>query len=116
MVQITEESIRTSSQKKHSLNRELSSLDGDKIDAHLEKYNQLAARKASLATAIVTGKLAVERADNILLKEQAELEALREKNKIYKENKEAIENLKTLIKESDNIEQEISKKEHCYDR
>jgi DNA repair exonuclease SbcCD ATPase subunit/predicted phosphodiesterase len=82
-----------------------------KINEHISKYNSLIEKRDNLANSITTNNLIIERADSLLYKEQVELDALIVKSSEYEENKEAIENLKQLMLNKDNLRKEISLKE-----
>ena len=104
LVKITERKMSTISQDINRVGLEIQELDKNKVEEYLDKYYQLIDKKTNLATSIASAKLTIERADNLLFKEQVELDTLRTKSLEYDENKEAIENLKQLLKDHKNAQ------------
>jgi DNA repair exonuclease SbcCD ATPase subunit len=94
-----------------ALEGEISLLEPLKVASHLEKYGQLVEKRNQVATTIANSKLTIERADSSLFKEQVELDELRMKATEYEENKEAIENLKQLLTDRDNLKDQAVSKE-----
>ena len=110
LIQISESRIGQSKIRSTELNKEIDSLEPAKVEDYINKYNQLIDKKNNLSNSIANNKLTVERADNLLFKEQVELENLNSKSTEYEENKEAIENLKQLMKQRNEIKSEIKTK------
>ena len=115
LVQITESKISSGLQKIDALSAQVEELNPGKTEEYLNNYEQLLSKKANLATQIASSKLSIERAEATLFREQVELEELRSKNLEYSENKEAIENLKGLIKERANLQTLITQKRESID-
>ena len=82
-----------------------------KVDKYIEQYDALIEKRDNLANSITTSNLIIERADSLLFKEQIELDKLKSKATEYEENKEAIENLKQLMSDKENLEQQSRDKE-----
>ena len=97
LIQITESEMRDNAIQTNQLGAEIYSLEPHKVEDHMNKYDLLLEKKMSLASSIATSKLAIERADALIFREQVELENLKNKSKEYDQNKEAIENLKHLL-------------------
>ena len=111
LVQITQASMTKNAVETNTLGAEISSMEPKKIEDHMQKYELLLNKKANLATSIASAKLTIERADSLIFREQVELDELKNKNKEYIENKEAIENLKQLLKELKKHQQDIRNQE-----
>ena len=97
LIQITESEMRDNAIQTNELGAEIHSLEPDKVEDHMVKYDLLLEKKTALATSIATAKLTIERADALIFREQVELENLKNKSREYNQNKEAIENLKQLL-------------------
>jgi len=97
LVKITEAKMSENALKTNQLGEEINRLNPFQVEDHLKKYELLVDKKTEIATAIASAKLTIERSDSALFKEQVELEALKNRNEQYKQNKEAIENLKQLL-------------------
>ena len=101
LIQISQRTMNKVSNKLNQLGKEVSSMEPLKILDHIDKYNQLVDKRNNLATSIASNQLIIERAESSLFKEQVELENLQQKSAEYENNKEAIENLKQLLKDVD---------------
>ena len=111
LIQISEKKISDWSVKINDLGSSINQMNPTVINSHIEKYDRLLTKKSDLASKIATCKLKIERAESLLFKEQVELERLKSKSEEYNENKEAIENLKQLMAESDVLRKRIEDKE-----
>ena len=78
---------------------ELRSLDNDKVDEYIDKYNQVLTKKNGLATNLANDQIKIEKNKAELLKKSVFLQELCKKEGEYEENKEAIENLEHLLTE-----------------
>ena len=112
LIQISEARIRDNSIVTNQLGSAIRDLNPGIVEDHLYKYEQLLQKKTDLATKIATAKLEIERSDNLLFKEQVELESLNNKNREYHENRDAIENLKQLLSELATSQKEARNKEN----
>ena len=79
------------------LSEEIDALNPADVEAQLERYNKLEANKHSVSSDIADLNLEVEKNKNTVHTIDAELIELRAKRDEYEQNKEAIENLETLI-------------------
>ena len=82
-------------------------LNPEKVNDHLEKYQQVLNKKVNTSSRCTEIGLLIERDEStikLLLKEIEELEA---KEAIYEENKEAIENLETLVAEKNKLNKNL---------
>ena len=117
LIQISNEKMDTFSSEASFLEGQLSSLNPSRVASHLEKYEQLVEKKNDIANLVASSKLAIERADNLLFKEQLELDELKSKAEEYEENRESIENLKQLFLQRDKLRNSTTIKEkelsHC---
>ena len=107
LIQVVEDRMSANSTRANSIGEEIKSHDPEKVDGYIEKYNLLADKRNVLATSIATNKLTIEKADNLLFKEQVELEQLQVKSSEYEANKEVIENLKGLLQQRKDKDREI---------
>ena len=101
LIQICESRIATLSRDVNKTGEALNQNDPETIESHIEKYNLLLEKRNVLATSIANNKLFIEKAESSLFKEQVELQELQSKSFEYEQNKDAIENLKDLIKSRD---------------
>jgi len=97
LIQIAEEKMSENASQVNKIGEEIVSYEPEKVDDHIGKYNLLVDKRNVLATSIATSRLTIEKADNLLFKEQVEIEQLQTKNLEYETNKDAIENLKGLL-------------------
>jgi exonuclease SbcC len=81
------------------VNEELEDLNPDKLDEHLEKYNQLFDKQKDTENEISTTKLLIEKNEIALTSLEKELETLNQKSALYYDNKEVIENKGSFIKQ-----------------
>ena len=118
-VPIIGKTVSSKSRQIGSLSRKINEIgqshsfeEQSKVNDYIENYRRLLEKRNEVANLITTSNLVIERADNLLFKEQVELENLRTKNNEYQENKDAIENLKQLLAERDETKKVVeSKKE-----
>lgn len=115
LIQICESKRADAAQRSNEVGKIIGELEPFKINDHIEKYNQLVEKRNVLANSIANSKLVVERADNLLFKEQVELENLNNKSAEYEDNKEAIENLKQLIKDKELLTNHLKNKNNLLD-
>ena len=77
----TESKMGDNARETNQIGPEIHSMEPFKVDDHMAKYHLLLEKKTSLATAIATAKLTIERADALIFREQVELDNLKNKNK-----------------------------------
>jgi DNA repair exonuclease SbcCD ATPase subunit/DNA repair exonuclease SbcCD nuclease subunit len=80
-----------------SIASEIKSLNPMNVDAQLDKYHNIQKNKHSVSSAIADLNLEIERNKNTIHTTEAELVNLCAKRDEYEENKEAIENLESLL-------------------
>ena len=105
------EEISSVAQKINGIGEDISHEEMTKVDKYIEQYEALIQKRDNLANSITTSNLIIERADSMLFKEQVELDKLKSKATEYEENKEAIENLKQLMSDSEKLEKQSKHKE-----
>ena len=110
LIQIVDKKIADNETKTEQVKQEISNLRPEKVEEYLQNYDQLLEKKTALATKIATSKLTIERTDSSLFRDQVELENLKTKSVEYIENREAIENLKELLREKRSLESLVSRK------
>ena len=111
LIQIAECDMRDNAAQTNKLGSEIHSMNPERVEDYIQKYQLLLDKKTNLANAIATAKLEIERAEALIFKEQVELDNLKRKNQEYDENKEAIENLKHLMSKLKEEQQMIRAKE-----
>ena len=116
LVQIADSKMSETAQQTNDLGKQIFDLEPHKIEDHLNKHDLLLEKKSTLADSIATSKLAIERADATLFREQVELEKLKSKSKEYENNREAIENLKSLLSKHKTLQQTIKETEKNIDQ
>jgi len=107
---ITKEEITNLSGKKNEAAKELSGLEPEVVESHLEKYQQVLERRSALISE--NAKFEVENAKNKtkIVKLKAEAATLEKDIALYEENREAIESLETLIAQKAEMEVNIGAK------
>ena len=93
------------------LNNKIEGLNPDKIDEHLEKYNQLLYKKKDINNEISTIKLLIEKNEISLKALEKEVEEFNQKKDFYYDNKEIIENKGSFIEKLDKIKDRLLSKE-----
>ena len=116
LIQITERSLSSAIRSQQEIEKQIDDLNRSEVDSYLDKYNKLIARKSELANLIAVAKLTIERADSSVFKTQVELDLLEGKSKEYNDNKESIENLKSLLDERTQAEKLIRQKQSEIDK
>ena len=93
--------------------KDYQTLDPDKVEDHLKKYQQVLDKKVETSSRITEIGLEIERDESTIKLLTKELEELESEELQYEENKEAIENLEELIAGRKSIKSKIrvSKKE-----
>lgn len=90
-------------------NQEIASLEPEKVKDHMEKHQVLVGRKSSLYEAIVSLKLRIEQDKNAYEKAERDLASLYEQRDLYNENREAIENLESILSSRDKKKGQVEK-------
>ena len=78
---------------------ELDSLDPERVNNHLIKYEQLLQKKVTTSTRSTEISLQIERNESSIKLIEVELKDLNSKVDLYEQNKEAIENFQKLNKQ-----------------
>jgi len=89
--------ISESKSKIEQLNDKLSEYKPDSIQADLDKYNSIIARREELVKEIKDLEFYIERGSFNLTKFQDELSSLRQKEEVYEQTKEQIKNAQSLM-------------------
>ena len=111
LIQITDGKMKRNAVETNALGEDIERLKPKKVEEYLRNYDQLLEKRSVLATAVAASKLTIERGDALLFREQVELEALKNKSLEYVQNKDAIENLKELLKSKRDLTASINKKQ-----
>ena len=99
--------IEDANSKMAAFEQSLQDLNPDKVTEHLDKFQKLLDKKVETSSRITEIGLQLERdqtAIKLLSKEIEELEAEQQK---YDDNKEAIENLETMLKQKDSLKSKV---------
>ena len=114
---ITQDEIVSLSDRRKIRQNELNVLEPETVETHLEKYKKVMERRSDLIAE--NAKFEIENAQNKtkIVRLKAELNSLRQESELYEENREAIENLEALKRQSveisDKIEEKRSEMEAC---
>ena len=81
---------------------EIREYDSQKLDEHIDKYNQVLTKKNNVATELANDQIRFEKNKAELVRQNVSLQELQSKRGEYEENREAIENLELLIEEKTN--------------
>jgi len=90
-----------------SLEQDLRSLNPERNEEHLRKYQQVLNRRSTAEKDICQFRLRIDKNEALMTSAQHEIERCERKLKEYEENKEAIENLESLIRKRGHIENNI---------
>ena len=115
LIQISENKMADWSTQIKRTGQKIEELNPATVISHIEKHNRLLSKRDSLANSMATCRLKIERAESLLYKEQVELQKLKNKSEEYDVNKEAIENLKQLMLDSDRLKDTIKNKDNQID-
>ena len=108
---LTKKILKSLNEKDKEITKELQLLDPEKIDDHLQKYDQLLTKKNNLGSDMVNLELMSEKNEITYKSLNKEVEDLRAKSGEYYENKEIIENKGSFIKDLREIKKILLKKE-----
>jgi len=94
--------------------KKIASMGSDKLNEYLEKYNQLLDKKNDTENENNQIELNIVKAKNSIILMNNKKDKLTSLEKEYEDNKEAIENLESLIKDQKDLTQQknVSEKEH----
>ena len=95
-------------EQKYEIDNEIVALDSDKLDEYIEKYKKLIEKETEIRAKIGQKTLNTEKNNNQMLSLNLEIEKLDEKVVEYNNNKEAIENLESLLSKEISIKDEIA--------
>ena len=94
---VIKEEIKKAELQKEAFLKELTLLNPEKIDDHIQKFEQVLDRKVETSSRCTEIGLLLERDESTIKLLQKEIEQLKEKEALYQDNKEAIENLEALL-------------------
>ena len=104
---ITKSTCEKLTEEKKTVSKDVVDLNPEKIEEHMQKYNQLLNKQSSLESTIKNKKLMTEKNDITYKSLEKEIEDLREKSNEYYKNKEIIESKESLVRESQLVEENI---------
>ena len=93
----------------NSLSAHIKSLNPSDVEAQLERYSKIEGKKHSVSSEIADLNLDIEKNKNTIHTTENQLDELRVKRNEYEENKEAIENLESLIIQLNKCHYDIKK-------
>jgi len=94
---------------------QISLINPERVEEHINKYNQVVERKNTLSNDITNSDLSVEKNSSIIKDLMSLVFSLEEKLTEYELNKEAIENLESLLKRKKALKWEATKLKRSYD-
>ena len=94
---ITKEHISDFASKKDETEGEVEKLNPEQVLEYIDKYNQIAEKKAAVSNEISDHKLSIEKNKRKIINLKSDIQDLKNKIQEYEENKEAIENLEGLL-------------------
>ena len=100
--------IEEAESKKQSLETSLEGFNPEKIHEHLAKFNQLLDKKVEVSSRITEIGLQIERDETSIKLIKKEIETLETEQSKYEDNREAIENLESLLAEKKTLESSLS--------
>ena len=96
----------------NSLSAHVKSLNPSDVEAQLDRYNKIEANKHTVSSEIADLNLDIEKNKNTIHTTENELDDLRIKRDEYEDNKEAIENLESLLIQLNKCHYDIKKTTH----
>ena len=110
---ITKGTCEKLAEEKKTVSKDVVDLNPEKIEEHMQKYNQLINKQSGLESTIKNKKLIIEKNDITYKSLEREVEDLREKSDEYYKNKEIIESKESLVRELQTIEENIANKQEA---
>ena len=100
--------LNTLSDKRKSLISDISALEPEKTQTYLDKYDQVLEKKGKIQTQCSALQLQLQKNETSILKYKNKISDLSIKKEEYENNREAIENLESLIAKRNDLESSIS--------
>lgn len=99
--------IESANDKIAAFETSLKQLDPDKVSEHLAKFQKLLDKKVSVSSRITEIGLQLERDETTIKLLSKEIEELEKEQQKYEDNKEAIENLESMLTQKDSFESKL---------
>ena len=90
-------------------------INPDRVEEHITKYNQVTEKKNALSNDIINSDLQVEKNSSIIKDLMNQVVCLEDKVSEYELNKDAIENLESLLKTKKSLKWEATRMQRLYD-
>ena len=100
--------IEEAEQKKKDFEAELRALNPDKVEEHLAKFKKILDKKVETSSRITEIGLQIERDETTIKLLSKELSDLESEEKRYEDNKEAIDNLESLLQKKAELESNLT--------
>ena len=108
-----EEKLYTISSSREEKQKTLNLLNVETVDSHLEKYDSLVEKRGEKERSVAKSKLLSEKLALEILSKQRHAEDLQSDLEIYEKNREAIENLESLLRSRENKQKKLSEVQAC---
>lgn len=99
--------IESANDKIAAFETSLKQLDPDKVSEHLAKFQKLLDKKVSVSSRITEIGLQLDRDETTIKLLSKEIEELEKEQQKYEDNKEAIENLESMLTQKDSFESKL---------
>jgi len=99
--------IESANDKIAAFETSLKQLDPDKVSEHLAKFQKLLDKKVSVSSRITEIGLQLDRDETTIKLLAKEIEELEKEQQKYEDNKEAIENLESMLTQKDSFESKL---------
>jgi len=100
---------------KNEVTEEIQVLKDQQVEEQLDKYNKISLKKSEVESSLSTIKLKAEKNKVLSSEINLNIEKLESKKRDYEDNKEAIENLESLIKKRTTLQAYLKKIQTQYD-
>jgi DNA repair exonuclease SbcCD ATPase subunit/DNA repair exonuclease SbcCD nuclease subunit len=110
-IDIVQAAIDRLNEQSTVLEKEVESLGPKKLDEYIEKYHMISKKEQEAQTTITKCSLIIEKNNNQIMSLQMELGSFSQKLVEYEQNKEAIENLESLISNRIEVQEKIGQHE-----
>tara|TARA_Y100000310_G_scaffold339316_1_gene431654 strand:+ start:704 stop:3862 length:3159 start_codon:yes stop_codon:yes gene_type:complete len=97
------------------LSDQVAAINPERVEEHLNKYTQVVGKKNTLSNDITNSDLQVEKNSSIIKDLMNEVGSLEEQVSEYELNKDAIENLESLLKTKKTLKREAANLQRLYD-
>ena len=114
LIQVSQDRIKEISKSTNAVGSEINSINYNKVQEHIEKYNQVLDKKNVTANEMAEMQISLAKNKTKSLRSDVVLKDLLAKEEEYEKNREAIENLENLLKQRKTKKVSLQEKQKEY--